>query len=34
LLARVIEAADKGENAKAESLLKKAVDWAKKNHYL
>ena len=34
LLAGAIEAADKGDKAKSESLLIKAVDWAKKNHYL
>ena len=34
LLAGAIEAADKGETARAESLLMKAVEWAKKNHYL
>ena len=34
LLTRVVEAADKGEKLKSQSLLQKAVDWAKENHLL
>lgn len=34
LLTKAIQFAEQGESAKAESLLKKAVDWAKQSHYL
>ncbi len=34
LLTGAIEAADTGDNTKSQSLLLKAVDWAKENHFL
>lgn len=34
LLTRAIEAADTGDKTKSQSLLMKAVDWAKENHFL